>query len=279
MPELPEVETVVRGLRKTIKGKIIKRVTLNNTPKSTILLGKSFGEKQFGEVLRNKTIKNINRRGKNILIELSNDLTLWAHLKMTGHFFFLDKKEPIDKHDLVIFDFRNDSKNLRFNDYRRFGRLRLFKNNELWEQKGLKELGEEPLEIPVENFIKLFKNSKRMIKPALLDQSFLAGLGNIYTDETLYQCKIHPKRITSTISKKKLKELHATIQKMLKFSISKMGTSVDSFSSVNGKPGQYQKYLKAYNNEGEPCQFCNRKIKREKIGSRSAHFCPRCQRL
>ena len=279
MPELPEVETIVRGLRKTIKDKTIQKVILNNTPKSTILLSKSFGKKRFDEVLKNKTIYNINRRGKNILIELSDNLTLWAHLKMTGHFFFLDKENPIGKHDLVVFDFKNDSKNLRFNDYRRFGRLRLFNNNELSEQKGLKELGEEPLEIPIENFIKLFKNSKRMIKPALLDQSFLAGLGNIYTDEALHQCKIHPKRITSTISNKKLKELHAVIQKMLKFSISKMGTSVDSFSGINGKPGQFQKYLKAYNNEGNPCQFCSSKIKREKIGSRSAHFCPRCQKI
>ncbi len=284
MPELPEVETVVRGLRKTVQNSTIKSVILNNTPASTIVVGKSLEKKGFAKALKGKKIEAISRRGKNILISLSGNLTLWAHLKMTGHFFYLDSSEPIGKHDLVIFNLINsDHKNkgtkcLRFNDYRRFGRLRLFNNDELWEQKGLKELGPEPLEISEDDFIKLFKNRSRMIKSALLDQSFIVGIGNIYADEALHQCKIHPKKITSSLSKKKLIELHNSIQKMLKYSISKMGTTVDSFSGINGKQGSFQKYLKAYNNEGNPCQYCGQKIIREKIGSRSAHFCPRCQR-
>ena len=118
-----------------------------------------------------------------------------------------------------------------------------------------------------------------MIKPALLDQTFLAGLGNIYADESLYFTRIHPRKLTNRISIKKLEELHSIIQKMLKKAISLMGTSVDSFTGVNGKTGRYQKYLLAYGREGRKCQRCNRKIKREKIRSRSAHFCPHCQRL
>jgi formamidopyrimidine-DNA glycosylase len=117
-----------------------------------------------------------------------------------------------------------------------------------------------------------------MIKPALLDQTFIAGLGNIYADESLHAARIHPRRITSSISGRKLTELHGHIQRLLKLAIRNMGTSVDSYSGVNGQPGSFQKYLKAYGREGDPCQFCGRKIVREKIGARSAHFCPRCQR-
>ena len=279
MPELPEVETVVRGLRQTVIGKTIEKVTLR-APTASIVVSKSFGKRSMASVLKGKKLLDINRRGKNILISLSDQMTLWVHLKMTGHFFYKDKNKPIEKHDLVIFDFTGNNKHhLRFNDYRRFGRLRLYYDDELFEQKGLKELGPEPLEIKSDDFVTLFKNSSRMIKPALLDQSFIVGIGNIYADEAVYLSKIHPQRITSSLSKKKLIELHSHIQKLLKMAIKKMGTSVDSYSGVNGQSGQFQKYLKAYNNEDNPCGFCGRKIVRMKIGSRSAHFCPKCQRL
>lgn len=282
MPELPEVETVVRGLRETVIGKTIRKVILN-APPSTIVVGKSFKKKTFDKILIDKKIKAVDRRGKNILISLSDNLTLWVHLKMTGHFFYKKSSEPIEKHDLAVFEFSKNpgsrNYNLRFNDYRRFGRLRLFNNEELFDQKGLKELGPEPLEITAEDFVTLLKKSSRMIKPALLDQSFIVGIGNIYADESLYKSRIHPKKITSKISSKKLKELHHNIQKILKLAINNMGTSVDSYSGVNGQAGNFQTYLKAYNNEGKPCQFCGKSIIREKIGSRSAHFCPRCQKL
>jgi len=280
MPELPEVATVVRGLRETVLGARITSVVLNAPPKS-IELSRSFKSDGFDRVITGKEIIDVSRRGKNILLALSGDTTLWVHLKMTGHFFFHRQDKPVNKHDLVLFDLKlpdNGTASLRFNDYRRFGRLRLYPDDELWLQKGLRELGPEPLKITAGDFVRLCKGSRRMIKPALLDQSFIAGLGNIYTDESLYAARIHPKRLTSSVSKKKLIELHGHIQRILRTAIRKMGTSVDSYSSVNGQPGQYQKYLKAYNNEGSPCRFCGRPIVREKIGSRSAHFCPRCQR-
>ncbi|NOY88229.1 MAG: bifunctional DNA-formamidopyrimidine glycosylase/DNA-(apurinic or apyrimidinic site) lyase [FCB group bacterium] len=283
MPELPEVETVVRGLRKTIRNKTIKSISLN-APPSSIALSDSFKNKDFKHLLKGKKILAVNRRGKNILITLTDHLTLWVHLKMTGHFFYDHHPQPINKHDLVIFHLSDSSgekidSHLHFNDYRRFGRLRLFPQEELWEQPGLKELGPEPLEISVDDFIAKCQSSRRMIKPALLDQSFLAGLGNIYADESLYFAHIHPQKLSSSISKKKLTNLHYHIQRLLKLAIKNMGTSVDSFSGVNGKPGRFQKYLKAYHHEGNPCYFCGHKIIRIKIGSRSAHFCPRCQRL
>lgn len=282
MPELPEVETVVRGLRRTVGGETIARVRVQ-APASTIHVGESFKPRQFSELLIGRKIQAVKRRGKNILLSLSGGLTLWVHLKMTGHFHFLDRRAPIGKHDLVVFDFRDGRRslrdmNLRFNDYRRFGRLRLFTDDELWQQPGLADLGPEPLEITASEFVRMFNSSRRMVKPALLDQTFLAGLGNIYADESLYASRIHPRRLTSSLSSKKLTELHGHIQRLLRFAISKMGTSVDTFSGVNGQPGRFQKYLRVYDREGTPCRACGRSIVREKIGSRSAHYCPRCQR-
>ena len=283
MPELPEVEIVVRGLRKTVVGETIAKVHVN-APPASIYVSDSFNPKDFARILPGKKILSVSRRGKNILIHLSDHMTLWVHLKMTGHFFYQKRTDAIDKHDLVILDFESTLKqrhgrHLRFNDPRRFGRHRLFYDDELGKQAGLADLGPEPLEISAQEFIDLCKKKDRMLKPALLDQTFLAGLGNIYSDEALYYSKIHPKRVTSSLSTKKLVELHGNIQKILKKAIRLMGTSVDSYSGVDGKTGQFQKYLRAYNNEGNPCRFCGTKIVRERIGSRSTHFCPRCQRL
>jgi len=280
MPELPEVETVVRGLNETVAGHTIIGVK-TNAPVTSIVTGQSFGRNSFSRILKDKTILNITRRGKNILIELSGDITLWAHLKMTGRFLYLKNKVPIDKHDLAIFDLDKTSNgyHLRFNDVRRFGRLRLFSNDELWQHPGLANLGPEPFDITLEQFIKLFRSLSRMVKPALLDQSFIAGIGNIYADESLYFSRIHPRKLTNKISKNKLTKLHLHIDRILKKAIKHMGSSVDNYAGVNGQPGTYQKYLKAYNHAGKPCFYCGTKIVREVIGSRSAHYCPRCQRL
>jgi len=286
MPELPEVETVVRGLRDTVLGETIARVRMN-APPSCIAVSCRLGRKSFASILTGKTILAVKRRGKNILIQLSENVTLWIHLKMTGHFFHLPSSDPISKHDLIVFDFEstlkksrrsNKAPHLRFNDYRRFGRLRLYPDDELWQQAGLKLLGPEPLEVTAEDFVDLCYRRPRMIKPALLDQNFLAGLGNIYADETLFAARLHPRRVTTSVSSRKLKELHGHIQRLLKQAIEKMGTSVDSYSGVNGEPGSFQKYLKVYGREDVECLRCGCWIVREKIGSRSAHYCPRCQR-
>jgi len=283
MPELPEVETVVRGLRRTITKRTISRIK-TKAPPASIVVSQSLGKRRFEKILAGKTVKEISRRGKNILISLSDDITLWTHLKMTGRFLWLPRQKAIGKHDLVVFDFESNNSHdnlmhLRFNDYRRFGRLRLYCNDELWQQRGLAELGPEPLEISVDAFVELFQKHQRMIKPALLDQSFLTGLGNIYADESLYNSKIHPRRPTSSLSAKKLTELHGHIRNILKDAIRLMGSSVDTYAGVNGKPGRFQNYLEVYGREGNPCNRCGGSIIREKIGSRSAHYCPRCQRM
>jgi len=273
MPELPEVETVVRGLKDTILEKTIASVDI----RSSKIAEDNFPH--WERTLKGKTFINIRRRGKNILIDLSGNYTLWVHLKMTGHLYYMPSNSEINKHDLLIFDLKNNGNHLRFNDYRRFGRVRLIKTDQIMKQKGLVELGPEPLEISAGDFINLLRSKSRMIKPALLDQTILAGLGNIYADETLYLARIHPQKQTDRIAPRKLAELHGHIQSMLKKAIKLMGTSVDTYAGVNGQPGGFQKYLKVYGREGEPCFRCGTGITRKKIGSRSAHFCPHCQRL
>jgi formamidopyrimidine-DNA glycosylase len=282
MPELPEVEIVVRGLRETVLGETIAKVHVAAPPSSTFV-SPSFDSAGFAGVLEGRKILDINRRGKNILISLSGDVTLWVHLKMTGHFFYVNRTDPVDKHDLVIFDLQSALKrkrgaHLRFHDSRRFGRLRLFPDDELRQQPQLAELGPEPLDMSPEELIAMCKKSHRMIKPALLDQSFLAGLGNIYADESLYATRLHPRRITSSVSHKKLRQLHKSIRSVLNRAIRLMGTSVVSYRGVDGEIGRFQNSLKVYGREGEPCGRCGSRIVRQKIGSRSAHFCPRCQR-
>ncbi|SYZ72050.1 Formamidopyrimidine-DNA glycosylase [Candidatus Zixiibacteriota bacterium] len=273
MPELPEVETVVRGLRRTVLNRLIASIYINS-PK----LARAYFEGDIQSLAGHKIVA-VERRGKNILIEFDGHLTLWVHLKMTGHFYYLPYDAPTDKHDHLIFYFKGGANSLHFNDYRRFGYMRLGPTEKILARKDLTELGPEPLEIKLREFIGLFHSTKRMIKPALLDQTFLAGLGNIYTDEALYLARIHPRRMTHTLSEKKLAELHRIIQALLRKAINKTGTSVDSFSGVDGKPGGFQKYLKVYGREGEKCFRCGAVIRRVKIGSRSSHFCPRCQRL
>ncbi|MEZ5357958.1 MAG: bifunctional DNA-formamidopyrimidine glycosylase/DNA-(apurinic or apyrimidinic site) lyase [Candidatus Zixiibacteriota bacterium] len=272
MPELPEVETVVRGLKDCIAGETIADAIIKPTARVVP------EPKTFIRTIKDAAFKTFARRGKNILLGLSNGHTLWVHLKMTGHFYYLPESDPTDKHDHVIFKLKNNNHTLRFNDYRRFGYLKLVPTADLWFQKGLADLGPEPLEITPDEFITLCKRRGRQIKPALMDQTFIAGIGNIYADESLYLSRIHPTRLTDSLSHAKLTELLGHIQYLLKRSISLMGTSVDTFAGVNGQPGEFQTYLKVYNREAEPCERCGKPIKRIKLGSRSAHFCPHCQR-
>lgn len=281
MPELPEVETVVRGLRPILVGKTFARVR-TNAPAASIVVSPSLRKRKLESALPGHTVEAVERRGKNILVRLSGDTTLWVHLKMTGKFRQTKPDEPRDKHDLVTFDFEPNgasaAQQLRFNDYRRFGRLRLYRNDELMLQPGLSELGPEPLEITPDEFVALCKRRPRQVKAALMDQSFLAGIGNIYADEALYASKIHPARSISSLTRTKLVELHGHIQRLLRLSIDRMGTTVISYVNVDGDTGSFQEMLKVYGREGEPCERCGTTIVRQKLGSRSAHFCPRCQR-
>lgn len=268
MPELPEVETVVAGLKKTVLGKTIQKVDLFY-PK--IVKSDLF---QFRLKLPGTKIEEIQRRGKNILFSLSDQHTLLAHLGMTGHMFFYHQSSKPDKHDVAIFKFLEGE--LHFNDIRKFGKLALL-SREL-EKSHTQKLGPEPLQISFKNFTRLFRRHRRMVKPVLLDQSFLAGIGNIYADEALFEARIHPKMRTHKLDGEALKRLYNGIRKTLKKAIKTGGSSVVNYVDVNGEKGHFQIYHKVYGKTGEPCPRCGAKIKRILVGQRSTHFCPTCQK-
>ncbi len=272
MPELPEVETIVRELRTAIIGKTLSQAVCRY-PK--INRDNPHG---WLRSLKGRRFLDVRRRGKNILIDLSGGLTLWVHLKMTGHFLLAAHDTLPGRHDLMLFDLKGEKRQLRYQDTRRFGRVRLFPTRTVMTRKGLVDLGPEPLEISRKDFLSLARRSRRMIKPALLDQRFLAGIGNIYADESLFQARIHPRCLTCDIGTRKLNALHDAIREVLTMAIDNMGTTVDSFAGINGEAGGFQTYLRVYGRQSQPCARCGAAIRREIIGSRSAHYCPRCQR-
>lgn len=268
MPELPEVETVVAGLKKTVLGRTVQEVKIL-TPK----IVKS-DLRQLTSSLAGKKIEEISRRGKNILFSLSDKNTLLAHLGMTGHMFYFTGKTQRDKHDVAVFRFKDSQGELHFHDTRKFGKLVLLTNGQQPNQK----LGPEPMQISLSEFVKLFLSRKRMLKPALLDQSFIAGIGNIYADESLFEAKIHPQRTTGQLTDEELKRLYQAIRKTLKKAIKTGGSSVNNYVDVEGNPGHFQIYHKVYGKGDKPCPRCGAKIKRILVGQRSTHFCPRCQK-
>ena len=269
MPELPEVETIVRDLKERVIGAGIRGVDFLNG--SVWRNGKPLSRS-----LIRKRITNIERMGKNILIHLSNNRTLVIHLKMTGRLTFEDSRTPLAKH--THFAIRLDNGELRYSDVRRFGYLDLVESSKLDRVDYLAQLGPDPLRISENEFITIIRSKRRIIKSLLLDQSVIAGLGNIYTDEALFRAGIHPRRISSSLSRKRVGRLHEAIVEILKAAIEGRGSSVGDYVDGSGRPGFYKESHNVYGREGKPCFQCSRHIKREIIGSRSAHFCTRCQR-
>lgn len=274
MPELPEVETVVRGLKSAILGKTIKNI-LYCAPHLRKLNPRGFAKR-----LEGRTIGSIERTGKNIFINLDNGSMLWIHLRMTGQLLYNRKFNEHDPHRHIVMNFSRSDEMLVFRDVRKFGHFVYV------PAKGKKQflmdlnLGQDALKIEKEAFTALIKSKNRMIKPLLLDQSVIAGLGNIYVDEILFRSKVHPRKLSARIAVSKLRTMHKNMQKILKFSIENMGTTVDSFSGVNSEPGRNQNYLLAYDRAGELCSVCNkRKIVRIVVAQRGTFICPNCQRL
>ncbi|MGB7060862.1 MAG: bifunctional DNA-formamidopyrimidine glycosylase/DNA-(apurinic or apyrimidinic site) lyase [Candidatus Zixiibacteriota bacterium] len=275
MPELPEVETIARGLSKALVGRRIKQVR-TIFPK-IVKQDCSFFKRELGR----RTIKAVRRRGKYLLIDLSGGKTMLIHLGMTGSFLLAADAAAsgLDKHDHVILSFRDCDELLRYNDQRKFGKLKVYDTKNEAKFPELKKLGPEPLDISSSEFVRLFGGRKGMIKPALLNQQIVSGLGNIYADESLHEARIHPAQKINLISERKLRNLHRAVRKILLRAIRAGGSSIDNYVKVDGKLGNFQLQHKAYGREGEPCRECGAKIKRIKISQRSSYFCPRCQRL
>jgi formamidopyrimidine-DNA glycosylase len=262
MPELPEVETVVRGLQNTIVGETIMDLEV---PWEKALVADDPYESIVG-----KLITGVRRRAKYIIIEFDRGFLL-VHLRMTG------KLTPVypEKHVTVVLHFESGN-SLYFQDTRKFGRM-VYTDNPL---EAFGNLGPEPLSddfIP-DVFYKMLCGKKRLIKPLLLDQSFLAGLGNIYVDEALFQSGIQPLSLSSSIPKSRVYCLHSAIQSILSASIEAQGTTVLNFSHGDNRIGSYQEALEVYGRGGEPCLKCETLITKIKVGQRGTHYCSRCQK-
>jgi formamidopyrimidine-DNA glycosylase len=273
MPELPEVETIVRGLRDKLTHQKVSKVVVN--------LDKCVrGSPQiFALSLKGKKILDVQRRGKNILIGLNGGSTLRIHLGMTGRLKWVPGHASLEKHTHVVFSFRGQSWQLRFLDSRQFGRLSAEENRAGGKSDFLARLGPEPLEIPAREFLSRLRFKRRVIKPLLLDQHFLAGVGNIYADETLHRAQIHPRQRVEFLGDKTLLRLHHVLCQVLQEAIQAGGSSVRTYVDAGGSTGRFQKYLRVYGKEGEACQRCGMLIRREKVGGRSSFFCPKCQMI
>jgi formamidopyrimidine-DNA glycosylase len=270
MPELPEVETVVRALRQPLIGRTITGVR-NNWPRH-------IGNPTLAELrLRIQTCRiiAIHRRAKYLVFSLSQGETLIIHLKMSGHLAVVDAAKPADKHVHTIFELDN-AQELRFRDIRKFGRVYLVQDPE----QILGKLGPEPLEADFTPTIlqQRLNGRTRALKPLLLDQQFIAGVGNIYADEALYYARLHPTRPANSLSKNEIHALHAAIQKVLQMGIEREGASIELYLKPDGSKGDMQNAVAVFRRTGNPCYECGRPVERIVLGGRSTHFCSYCQK-
>lgn len=275
LPELPEVETVRRGLTRLVGGATITSVDI-------------FYEKMvspapdaFKQQLAGKTIEKIERRGKYLLFRFNDQLTMVSHLRMEGKYDVQPAGSPLTKHTHVVFHL-TDGRDLRYTDTRKFGRMTLMPTGQ--ETKlvsGLTKMGPEPTEttLTVDYMHSIFKKSKKAIKPLLLDQNQIAGLGNIYVDETLWLSRIHPLQPANTIPLYQIRQLRHNIITEIKRAIAGHGTTVHSFSTAFGEAGEFQNHLMVYGRKDEPCLRCGTPIEKIKVAQRGTHFCPDCQVL
>jgi formamidopyrimidine-DNA glycosylase len=293
MPELPEVETIARGLASRVTGDVIESVWLGSKPEPL-----KSAASEIVATLECKRIAGVHRVGKHIVFDLENggrapspvhkagsqsskkarartpaptsNKDQWiVHLGMTGRMLVCNPDQAIEKHTHAVARLAS-GRELRFVDPRRFGRLSV--------AHGFDAAGSEPLEVELHVFVELFRGRKTPIKSALLNQKLLRGVGNIYADESLFRAGIRPRRRAASLTRKELSRLCATVQEVLKEAIALGGSSVSDYVDANGEEGFFQLQHRVYAREGEPCLVCKTLIKRIVIAGRSSHYCPRCQK-
>jgi formamidopyrimidine-DNA glycosylase len=281
MPELPEVETVARGLRRTLLGRRILSVRLGKTDFID-------DPAALEEHLPGRQIEAVERYGKFMLLRLSAvngaaapsangdeaPAALLVHLGMTGQLAPNPAAEPCEKHTHACFVL-DDARELRYTDARRFGRIAYLSGGQLAEE--LRRFGSDPLEISKEEFVEQTRARRARIKALLLDQSFLRGVGNIYADESLWRAKIHPARLGAAMDRKQAAKLYRVLREILKRAIALRGSSISDFLDAEGQPGEYQHHHRAYGREGLGCYRCGETIRRAIVAGRSSYFCPECQ--
>ncbi len=272
MPELPEVETIKLQLAQKIKGKTIRKVKVK-----LLKMVRGASLKEFEKKVVGAKIKDVGRRAKLLIIELSSGYSLVIHLKLTGQLIF--NREP-EKHTHLIYYF-TDGSALLHNDMRQFGYVKLVKNSKIPELFQKEKFGPEPLDkkFTLEKFKELLnKKKKSKIKPLLMDQTFLAGLGNIYAQEACFFAKIKPTRTAGSLTDKEIKDLYEGFKKILRESIKHKGSSTDTYLDIKGKQGEYMPFLKVYQKEGKKCFRCGATIKSIRLNGRGTCFCPKCQK-
>ncbi len=266
MPELPEVETIRRQLEDTLKGKKVIDVVVKDKR-----IVKGIDASSFKLKVKGNLFQEILRRGKVLIVKLKDKLYLVFHLRISGWIIVSRQEEKFSR---VIFKF-SDGSFLNFCDSRALGEVRLVND---WQKLPIiKEMGPEPFDLKPGQFLSLFKEKKTKIKPLLMDQKFLAGVGNVYAQEALFCAGIHPERRTDRISEGEYKKLFQCLISILKKAIEKKGSSVDTYRQIDGKEGGFVPFLKVYQREGKPCIKCKTPIKRKMIGGRGTYFCPHCQ--
>ena len=281
MPELPEVETIRRGMKKfVIHQKIVK---------ITVLCEKSFLGQP--EITEGKTIIDIRRFGKALILDLDNDYSLMIHLRMTGQLIYDGKERyaaghPSDnftsklpnKQTRVVLKLKNGT--LYFNDQRKFGFIKVIKTEEIKDDAFIKKLAKEPWEMTAEElYQKLQKHKNSPVKAVILDQTIICGLGNIYADESLFMSKIHPKRKAGTISKKEAEKLLKSACEVMQKSIDSGGSTMATYVKADGTKGDYlEKFAQVFRREGKSCLVCGGKIIKTKVAGRGTHICPNCQK-
>ncbi|RNB83862.1 DNA-formamidopyrimidine glycosylase [Brevibacillus nitrificans] len=274
MPELPEVETVVRTLTGLVVGKTIERVSVHlgriiRTPDDV---------EEFKSQVAGQTIHAIKRRAKFIQFVLDRDVLI-SHLRMEGRYGLYQAEEPVEKHTHVVFHF-TDGTELRYRDVRQFGTMDLFALGTETTAGPLAKLGVEPLDegFTAAAFSKLLNGRSTKIKPLLLNQECIVGLGNIYVDESLFLAGIHPETPAGKLTKKQVIRLQESIVATLSEAVEQGGSSIKSYVNGQGEMGMFQQSLKVYGRKDEPCVQCGTPIVRFVVGGRGTHICPVCQK-
>ena len=292
MPELPEVETIVADLRPHLVGRTIERCEL-----SFPTIVRHPEPEEFVDSVVGLRIESLRRRGKYILFGLSptgpsghlpaqrggpsgpEDVLLVIHLGMTGHLTVVDPVAPLEKHTHAVFSL-DDGKQLRYRDPRRFGRLLLGPEQALLSAKKMPVLGPEPIDpdFAAEELYRRLRKRRTALKAVLLDQAAIAGVGNIYADESLHRAGLRPDRIAGTVSRRSARRLHESLRESLQVAIQNRGSSIDTYRDAWGQMGAQQETLLVYGRAGEPCFTCGRPLSSKRIAGRTTVFCRHCQR-
>jgi formamidopyrimidine-DNA glycosylase len=273
LPELPEVETTARGLRELLIGARVRGVGGIDWPRML----PNVGPEDLRQALVGRTVQAVERRGKYLLVRLNDRAALVLHRKMTGNVLVGPAEAPPRRHIHLVVSFE-DGRDLRFVDPRKFGRVYYFPDEEALQGFLAERLGPEPLaELSAEELANLLRRRTGRLKPLLLNQLFLAGIGNLYADEILWAARLHPLRPANSLTPEEVERLHQAVQDVLGEAIGRRGTSLSDYLDATGEPGRNQDYLRVYGRAGQPCPRCGAAVSKMTVGQRGTWYCAACQ--